>query len=98
MMPPGGLATSSTAHRQWQRDGRLVHHIVDPATGAPAHGPWRTVSATGSTATAANTATTAALVLGDRAVDWLLERQVPARLVAHGGRVTTLDPWPQEVA
>ena len=32
----GGLATSSTTVRAWRRGGRAVHHIVDPATGAPA--------------------------------------------------------------
>ena len=31
----GGLATSSTTVRVWRRGDRTVHHIVDPATGAP---------------------------------------------------------------
>ena len=29
----GAIATSSTTVRSWSRDGRIVHHIVDPATG-----------------------------------------------------------------
>lgn len=98
MMPPGGLATSSTAHRRWLRAGQLVHHIVDPVTGLPAQGPWRTVSATGATATAANTATTAALVLGHAAVDWLSDRHTPARLVGHDEQVVTVNGWPEDVA
>ena len=31
----GGLATSSTAVRRWQHDGRVMHHIIDPASGEP---------------------------------------------------------------
>jgi thiamine biosynthesis lipoprotein len=96
MMPPGGLATSTTTHRRWVRAGQAVHHIVDPTTGTAAQAFWRTVSATGATAAAANTATTAAVVLGDRAVDWLTENNVPARLVRHDGRVVTVNGWPSE--
>ncbi len=40
----GGLATSSVTCRQWQQGGQPVHHIIDPRTGFPAHGPWRTAS------------------------------------------------------
>ena len=32
----GGLATSSTAARRWQRGGDVLHHILDPRTGLPA--------------------------------------------------------------
>ena len=31
----GGLATSSTAARRWQRGGDVLHHILDPRTGLP---------------------------------------------------------------
>jgi ApbE family len=37
-----------------------VHHIVDPATGLPADGPWRTVSVAAATCADANAAATAA--------------------------------------
>ena len=40
----GGLATSSTSARRWQRGGDLLHHILDPRTGRPADSDWRTVS------------------------------------------------------
>nr|MDQ6938501.1 FAD:protein FMN transferase [Actinomycetota bacterium] len=40
----GGLATSTTTVRAWRRGRRRMHHIVDPGTGEPAAGPWRTVS------------------------------------------------------
>jgi thiamine biosynthesis lipoprotein len=33
----GGLVMSTTQMRRWQRsDGRTAHHLIDPATGAPA--------------------------------------------------------------
>ncbi len=31
----GAVATSSTLSRTWERDGRRVHHLIDPGTGAP---------------------------------------------------------------
>ena len=39
LLAGAAVATSSTARRTWRRDGRTLHHIVDPATGAPATGP-----------------------------------------------------------
>ncbi|QKE86044.1 FAD:protein FMN transferase [Arthrobacter sp. NEB 688] len=89
----GGVATSSVSARCWRRGGRQWHHIVDPRTGAPAGGPWRTVTALGHTACAANTASTASVVLGDDAEAWLTDHAVAARLVAHDGSVTTTPAW-----
>ncbi|MFN2344293.1 MAG: FAD:protein FMN transferase [Dermatophilaceae bacterium] len=89
----GGLATSSTSARRWRRGGRQWHHLIDPRTGAPAAGPLRTVTALGHTAAAANTASTAAIVLGDAAWTWLLERDVAARLVDVDGCVRTTPAW-----
>lgn len=89
----GGLATSSTSARRWRRGGRPWHHLIDPRTGEPSTGPWRTITALGHTAAAANTASTAAIVLGDAAVGWLVDRDVAARLVDHEGRVTHTPAW-----
>ncbi len=94
----GGLATSSTRLRRWTVAGVNHHHLVDPRTGASARTRWRTVSATGPSATAANTATTAAVVLGDEAVRWLTERGVAARLVSEDGNVTLTPGWPEKGA
>jgi thiamine biosynthesis lipoprotein len=92
----GGLATSSTTVRRWSRGGQNVHHIVDPRTGQPASGPWRTVSVTARSCVDANTASTAAIVRGARAVPWLGELGLPARLVADDGRVVTIGGWPSD--
>ena len=54
------------------------------------------MTATGPTCAAANTATTAAVVLGAEAPGWLTARGVAARLVAADGRVRTTGGWPAE--
>jgi thiamine biosynthesis lipoprotein len=92
----GGLATSSTTTRRWQTTDGTAHHILDPLTGAPADTPWRTVSVTAGTCVDANTASTAALVQGHRAVTWLSRQGLPARLVRHDGQVIRLGGWPRD--
>jgi thiamine biosynthesis lipoprotein len=90
----GGLATSSTRVRRWTSRGIVRHHIIDPRTGLPTPEVWRAVTATGPTCTAANTASTAAVVMGEQAMAWLTEHNVTARLVAGDGRVTYTGDWP----
>jgi thiamine biosynthesis lipoprotein len=90
----GGLATSSTTVRRWRRHGRAMHHIIDPATGAPAEDLWRTVSVAAADCTDANIAATAAIVRGPRAPAWLNRMGLPARLVRHDGRVLRVGSWP----
>jgi thiamine biosynthesis lipoprotein len=94
----GGLATSSTAVRRWSHGGHTMHHIIDPHTGAPVQGAWRTVSVAAATCTDANIAATAALVRGRRAVDWLAGLGLPARLLDWEGNVTAVGDWPAETA
>jgi FAD:protein FMN transferase len=89
----GGLATSSTTVRRW---GRGAHHIIDPATGLPAGGPWRTATVAAGSCVDANIASTAAIVRGASAVSWLAERRMPARLVGRDGRVLEIAGWPRE--
>lgn len=90
----GGVATSTTTVRAWRQGGTHVHHIVDPRTGRPADGPWRTATVAADTAYDANVASTAAIVLGERAADWLTDHGFAARLVARDGSVTTTAGWP----
>jgi thiamine biosynthesis lipoprotein len=90
----GGLATSSVLCRRWRRDGRVLHHIVDPRTGQPAAGPWRTVSVAAASCAEANAAATAAIIAGGQAAAWLAAQGLPARLVAHDGSVRFAGGWP----
>ncbi len=90
----GGLATSSTRVRRWRRAGTSYHHLLDPRTGAPVPAVWTTASCAGGSAVAANTASTAAIVLGDDAPAWLSGHDVAARLVAADGSVVHIGGWP----
>ncbi|HVM64696.1 MAG TPA: FAD:protein FMN transferase [Acidimicrobiales bacterium] len=89
----GGLATSGTSARQWSRGGQVLHHIVDPSTGAPAAPVWRAVTVAAGSCLDANAAATAAVVLGGGAVRWLEGTGLPARLVAVDGEVVTVGGW-----
>lgn len=92
----GGLATSGTAARRWARAGAVMHHLVDPRTGQPAGDAWRTISVAAPSCVAANTASTAAMVLGGEAPAWLTSRGCDARLVGPDGRVTVTGGWPRQ--
>jgi FAD:protein FMN transferase len=94
----GGLATSGTAVRRWRAGEAELHHVLDPRTGRPAKTPWRTATVAAATCVHANTASTAALVLGDDAPAWLEERGLPARLVPREGAVVAVAGWPEEEA
>jgi FAD:protein FMN transferase len=93
----GALATSSTTVRRWTQAGTVRHHIVDPATGAPAPETWRTVSVAASSCVDANAASTASILKGEAAPGWLAECKLPARLVRPDGRVLTVADWPRDV-
>ena len=90
----GGIATSSTTVRRWTRGDVRLHHILDPATGLPADGPWRTATVAAGTCVDANIASTAAIVMGEAAVAWLERHRLPSRLVDRDGRVHRLAGWP----
>jgi len=91
----GALATSSITARRWRRGGSELHHLIDPRSAAPVQGPWRTVSVTAATCALANTASTAAVVVGSGAPAWLGERSMHARLVRHDGSVVFVGAWPR---
>ena len=93
----GGLATSGTTSRRWLRGGDLLHHILDPRTGLPAATPWRTVSVAAGNCLDANTASTAAILLGAKAPAWLTAHGLPARLVPEdGGPIVYTPGWPED--
>jgi len=93
----GGLASSSITVRRWRRGERYYHHLIDPRTGAPVEAYWRTVTVAAASCVDANIASTAAIVLGPLALDWLDERCLPARLVHLDGRVATAGGWIADV-
>jgi thiamine biosynthesis lipoprotein len=93
-MHGGGLATSSTAVRRWRRGGAAYHHVLDPRTGLPAEPVWRTVTVTAASCVDANTASTAAIVRGWAAPEWLAELGLPSRLVGTDGSVHLVAGWP----
>jgi thiamine biosynthesis lipoprotein len=79
--------------RRWRSGEETVHHVLDPATGRPADGGWRTVSVAAATCLDANIASTAAIVRGPRAIGWLDSLGLPGRLVSDDGRVVRVAGW-----
>jgi thiamine biosynthesis lipoprotein len=91
----GGLATSSTARRAWQRGAEPQHHLIDPATGRPARTPWRDVTVAAQNCVAADVAAKAALLLGRAGPSWLDRRGLAGRFVAADGAVHLNESWRQ---
>ncbi len=94
-LPSGGaLATSSTRSRQWQRQGRELHHILDPATCQPVEPVWRSVTVAAGTCVEATTWSTAAVVRGRGAAGLLASRHLAARLLGEDGVPRHVGGWP----
>ncbi|MDQ6712208.1 MAG: FAD:protein FMN transferase [Candidatus Dormibacteraeota bacterium] len=93
-LPGGGVATSSTTVRRWTRGTAVLHHIIDPKTSLPATGPFRTVTVAAATCLDANIASTAAIVRGEAAIEWLMSWRLPARLVENDGTIHYIGRWP----
>lgn len=89
----GGLATSGTRARRWRRGGVELHHVLDPKTGRPAEEVWRTVTVAAASCVDANIASTAAIIRGERAPEWLASLGLPARLVASDGAEVLVAGW-----
>ena len=93
----GGVATSSIVARPTPlASTRAAPHIVDPRSGRPVHGPWRTVSVAAGNCVDADTASIAAIVRGHDAPDWLTSLGLPARLVHVDGWAITVAGWPAD--
>jgi thiamine biosynthesis lipoprotein len=93
----GAIATSSTTVRRWVRGEVVLHHILDPRTGLPASGPWRTATTVARSCVDANLFATAAIVKGDSALAWLEDAGLPARLVGNDGAISRVGGWPELV-
>jgi thiamine biosynthesis lipoprotein ApbE len=90
----GAVASSSTRVRRWTRGGVELHHIIDPRTGCPVQSPWRLATVVADSCVDANIASTAAIIRGTRAIEWLESLRLPARLVGNDGEVVLVGGWP----
>lgn len=90
-----GVATSSTLVRFWTRGGSRLHHLIDPRSGLPTAGPWRTATIVAASCADANIAATAAIVKGVDTPAWLDRAGIAARLVNTSGEVVRLGGWPE---
>ena len=86
----GGMATSGTDRRRWRRDGKDMHHVIDPATGRPSDTDLVRVTAVAEDAAHAEVWATALLVSGSGAAADEADRMgMPAVLVAADGNTTS---------
>jgi thiamine biosynthesis lipoprotein len=90
----GAIATSTTTVRTWTRGGISAHHIIDPRTGRPSNGRWRTASVWANDAVRANALSTALIACAEDAESLLARTRADARLVDATGRVHLFGGWP----
>jgi thiamine biosynthesis lipoprotein len=93
----GGVATSGRDRRRWGADGSL-HHLIDPATGAPAAGGPLTVTVVApDPATAEAHATAIAIAPPAESARYVAARPALAALIVpDGGDPVVLGPFPLE--
>jgi thiamine biosynthesis lipoprotein len=98
----GGLATSGQGRRRWLTTAGPAHHLIDPRTGRSADTGWWAVSALAASATTANVAATAGMLLDERAPDWFAGRGLHGLFTrwSGSGRATahTVGHWPEKLA
>lgn len=89
------VATSTVALRTWQRGGRTMHHLIDPASGRPANNGTASVTVVARTATDADVFAKTALILGlDEGREFLFRHDAQALFVLNQGDVIATDRWP----
>lgn len=93
----GGVATSSTLERSWVVEGRRVHHVLDPRTGASASGTYVTATVSAQSCLRANAFATAALIWGEDAGYYLAQSGCAARLIRADGSLEFVGGWPEDV-
>jgi FAD:protein FMN transferase len=95
----GGLATSGQGRRRWLTTAGPAHHLIDPRTGRSADTGWWAVSALAASATAANVAATAGMLLDGAAPDWFAERGLHGLFTRWAGSgpatARTVGQWPE---
>ena len=68
----GAIATSGIDHRRWRRNGRELHHLIDPATGRPAKSAFVRVTVVAGSAAEAEVLAKAAFLGADVGVPRVL--------------------------
>ena len=91
-VPGGGVATSSTRSRRWQRFGLARHHVIDPWTGAPSTTDLSSVTVLARSGWLAEVHATAAILAGSsQAVEYLDRHELSGLAVADDDRVLATD-------
>ena len=81
------LATSGTDRRSWRRAGRILHHLIDPRTGAPALSDVVRITVVADDAVDAEVEATSLFLAGmDRAAAEADAAGLPAVIVGADGR------------
>jgi thiamine biosynthesis lipoprotein len=90
----GAIATSGVTTRTWERaDGPPGHHLIDPATGAPADVRWECVTVCAASCLAADVAAKTAFLLDDDGPAWLERMGLQGRFVSATG-IVLAGGWP----
>lgn len=95
----GGVATSGTDYRRWQRDDRWHHHLIDPRTGRSANTDLLSATIVAPSAREAEVAAKIVILLGHQAgLAWLATRpSLAGLLVSPHGDVATSARWSRYV-
>jgi thiamine biosynthesis lipoprotein len=93
----GGIATSGSTARRWLRGGEEQHHLLDPATGRPAHSCWDEVTVVAVDCISADVAAKAAYLRSAAGLAWLDARGLAGRFVRNG-EVVVNERWRRAVA
>ena len=83
----GALATSGRDRRRWRRNGRELHHLIDPKTGDPSASDLLRLTVVASDSVQAEVWAKALFLVGEeQAVEEADERGLPCVLVTADGR------------
>ena len=85
-----GLATSGQGRRRWLTVQGPAHHLIDPRTGRSASTIWWAVSALAASATGANVAATAGMLLDSGAPRWFADRELDGVMTQWSGAGTAV--------
>lgn len=97
MLRGGGIATSGSTARRWLRGGVEQHHLLDPASGRPAHSRWDEVTVVAPDCVTADVAAKAAYLLSAKGPAWLDARGLAGRFRREGA-ILVNERWRRAVA